>query len=105
MCFPFLGQKGDSCLVCDTAGLRGPPGPQGPPGETGKTLTVKGTMSKFASIGLNLHSESILLCERPNFLYSKLKHKNENVMPYFQDLSTWFEIIKMAYKFSVIKTS
>lgn len=38
-CFP-LGQKGDSCLICDTEGLRGPPGPQGPPGEIGESQSL-----------------------------------------------------------------
>jgi hypothetical protein len=40
--FFFSGQKGDSCLICDTAGLRGPPGPQGPPGEIGKSQMWSG---------------------------------------------------------------
>lgn len=56
--FPFLGQKGEGCLVCDLTGLRGPPGPQGPPGEIGKTPNVKGTMSELASVGWKLHSET-----------------------------------------------
>lgn len=59
---PVLGQKGDSCLVCDTAELRGPPGPQGPPGEIGKTPSVKGTGLGFASLGQNLRSEARLTC-------------------------------------------
>lgn len=57
---PFLGQKGDSCLICDSTGLRGPPGPQGPPGEIGKAPVVKGTRSEFASMAWNLHSEAYL---------------------------------------------
>ena len=51
LCFLFLGQKGESCLICDSTGLRGPPGPQGPPGEIGKNPVVKGVRSEFASRG------------------------------------------------------
>ena len=55
LCVPFAGQKGDSCLICDTAGLRGPPGPQGPPGEIGETPDVSGTRPEFASAGWKSH--------------------------------------------------
>lgn len=65
--FHFLGQKGEGCLVCDTAGLRGPPGPQGPPGDAGKTPNVKGTRSEFASMGWNLHSETYLTPRETRF--------------------------------------
>lgn len=61
-CLVSLGQKGDSCLVCDTTELRGPPGPQGPPGEIGKTPSVKGTRLGLASVGRNLRSEAHLTC-------------------------------------------
>ena len=94
-CVPFVGQKGDSCLVCDMAGLRGPPGPQGPPGEIGKTPELNGTLTV----------KRILRHEGPQFLHSKLKPNNEDFKSYFQDFVHFVENHQADLKISTMKIS
>lgn len=75
VCVPSLGQKGDSCLICDTAGLRGPPGPQGPPGEIGKSLDVTGTSLTWLPWAGAFTMKRVLCHERPHF-----RHSNQSLI-------------------------
>lgn len=70
VCVPSLGQKGDSCLICDTAGLRGPPGPQGPPGEIGKSPDVTRTSLTWLPWAGAFTAKRVLCHERPYFRHS-----------------------------------